>query len=202
MGDTKNSREDQAADEERRQREREIAEALERGDEPEPPPVERESFGDLDDQLADLNYPATASDVVRAVGDSEVETATTDGPVPVAELLPADDAEQYDAPETVHTRIERPTVGAALARIEAANRSATGDSRLDSRRGIYEKTLRALQSVTPDDEDEGIDVVTDWTVEQTEQKGTLPSSRSVRRRAAKYCRSNGYEVSANTWLGV
>lgn len=42
MPDTKEGRENQARDEEDRQRERELSEALERGDEPEPPAVEEE----------------------------------------------------------------------------------------------------------------------------------------------------------------
>ena len=66
---------------------------------------------------------------------------------------------------------------------------------------MYRKTLRALEDVTPDDDDEGVTVVANWIVEQLETGGERPSSKAVRRRAREYCRTNGYDVSDNDWLG-
>jgi hypothetical protein len=45
-------------------------------------------------------------------------------------------------------------------------------------------------------------VIADWIVDQIDERGKLPSSRAVRRQAAKFCRANGYPVSADEWLGV
>jgi len=39
---------------------------------------------------------------------------------------------------------------------------------------VYEKILRALRGVTPEDEDEGITVVADWIVERIRATGTRP----------------------------
>lgn len=65
---------------------------------------------------------------------------------------------------------------------------------------MYRKTLRALEDVSPDDDDEGLAVVADWILERMET-GERPSSKAVRRRAREFCRKNGYEVSDNDWLG-
>lgn len=71
-----------------------------------------------------------------------------------------------------------------------------------SQRRAYEKTLRALAAIDADDDDEGVRVVTDWLVERIHEKDELPGSRAVRRRAAKFCRERGYQVSSNDWLGI
>jgi hypothetical protein len=44
----------------------------------------------------------------------------------------------------------------------------------------------------------GSEVVTDWIVEQMETTGKRPGSRAVRRRAAKFCRSNGYPAATTS----
>lgn len=202
MPDDKNGRENQAANEERRQREREVAEALERGDEPEPADLGRESLGNFDEELEELNYPVTAAEVVDQFGDYEVETAEASDPVPVEDVLPSTDDETYESVADVRTRITRPTVGEAMARIAEASRAVTDRDRLGSQRDAYEKTLRSLQAIDADDEDEGIRVVTDWIVDYIHEKETRPSSRQVRRRAAKFCRENGYTIRTDDWLGA
>lgn len=58
---------------------------------------------------------------------------------------------------------------------------------------MYEKTFRALEDITPDD-DEGVTVVAEWIVEQIRTNGERPSPRAVRRRTGQYCRENGFEV--------
>lgn len=202
MPDDKNGRENQAANEERRQREREVQEALERGDEPEPPTVDREFLGSLDEELDQLSYPTTSAAVVERFGDYEVETEDASGPVPVADVLPSTDDETYESAADVRTRIARPTVGEAMTRIAEASRTVTDRDRLGSQRDAYEKTLRALAAIDADDDDEGVQVVTDWIVDHIQEKGTRPSSRQVRRRAAKFCRTNGYSVRTEDWLGA
>jgi len=71
-----------------------------------------------------------------------------------------------------------------------------------SQRDAYEKTLDELESIDEDDDDEGVRVVGDWLVERIADDGTLPGSRSVRRRAAAFCRENGYQVRNDEWLGI
>ncbi|MFB6150405.1 MAG: hypothetical protein ABEJ40_01235 [Haloarculaceae archaeon] len=199
MADDKQGRDDQARGADDRQRRRAVLEELERMDEVEPP-VEADALDDVEAGIRSLEYPVTAAAVVEAVGDREVES--TDGTYTVAELVPRTDEETYDSPDEVRARVLRPTVAASMKRITEASRSLPRRDRFGSQREAYEKTLRALKSIDADDDDEGVESVTDWIVERIEEKGKLPSSRDVRRRAAKFCRSNGYEVRNDQWLGV
>lgn len=95
-------------------------------------------------------------------------------------------------------------IARAMDRIEAADEDADlGDpdhNRADQFEA-YEKTLRTLERVTPADDDEEVIVLTRWIVEQIEG-GKRPSSRSVRQRATKFCRANGYAVEDDDWLGA
>lgn len=95
------------------------------------------------------------------------------------------------------------SIDAAIRRIADAE-SADGrrDEDRDEQYEAYERTFRALKDVTPEDDDEGITVVTDWVIEQMRSTGERPSSRAVRRRARAFCRNNGYEVGNDDWLGV
>lgn len=103
MGDTKKGREKQAQDEERRQRERELTEAVDRATESEPVAETDGELGDLDGALENHDYPMRTDDVIAAHGDREVETQrgleTVD-----AILTPVDD-ERYDSPDAVRNRI-------------------------------------------------------------------------------------------------
>jgi phytoene/squalene synthetase len=89
-----------------------------------------------------------------------------------------------------------------MKRIDEAVDDAGAADLEPSQRKTYERTLRALKAVGEDDEDEGIEVVTDWIVERVREDGALPGSRDVRRRAAEFCRANGYAVGDDEWLGV
>lgn len=71
-----------------------------------------------------------------------------------------------------------------------------------SKREAYERTLRALAAKDEADGDEGIAVVTDWIVERIHETGQMPKSRRVRKRAAKFCRENGYRVRDDEWPGA
>jgi hypothetical protein len=66
----------------------------------------------------------------------------------------------------------------------------------------YERTFRALEDVTPTDNDEGITVIADWIVRRMRETGERPSSRGVRQRAREYCHQNGHEIGDNDWLGA
>ena len=83
-----------------------MQEARDRADEPEP--VQDDTgyrLGDLDEVLADHDYPTTADELVEAHGDREVETQ--DGSTPVDEVLaPVDDEETYDSPDDARDRIQ------------------------------------------------------------------------------------------------
>jgi hypothetical protein len=94
------------------------------------------------------------------------------------------------------------SIESALDRIEAAE-SAEGrrDDDREAQYEAYERTFRALAEVTPDDDDEGVTVVSRWIVDRMEETGERPSSRAVRKRAREYCEHNGYEVGDDEWLG-
>jgi hypothetical protein len=199
MADNKNGRENQAQNDERRQRERAIAEELERTDEPEPP-VDPSELAYFETELEAVEFPATAADVVAAVGDREVES--TEGTYTVAALLPDATVESFESPAEVRTRVQRPTVAGAMKRVvEAADEHQSASFGASQRDG-YERTFRELRAIAADDEDEGIRVIADWIVERIHEKEELPGSRDVRRRAAKFCRSNGYAVRNDEWLGI
>lgn len=199
MADDKQGRDKQADDDERRQRERDVAAELERWAETEPP-VDEGELGGLETDLESLEFPATGADVVAAVGDREI--TSDDRTYTVEELIPDTDEETYDAPAAVRVRVKRPTVAAAMKRIlEASERLQNADLR-GSQREAYEKTLLELEAVDADDDDEGIQAITDWVVAQIREEGRLPGSRAVRRRAAAFCRANGYQVRNDEWLGI
>jgi len=199
MADDKHGREAQARNAEKRQREREIAAELQRGDEPEPP-VEAAALATLEPEFESLSFPATGDAVVDAVGDRELDAAGQT--YTIEQLLPNTTAERFESPAAVRKRIQRPTVAAAMKRIVEATEDLQSAEFGTSQRDAYEKTLLELQAIDADDDDEGIRVIADWIVSQIEEDGTLPGSRAVRRQTASFCRTNGYEVSTNDWLGV
>lgn len=199
MADNKNGREKKAQDAERRQREREVAEELARGNEPEPP-VDAADLVDIELELESLTFPATGSDIVAAVGNRVIES--TEGRYTVEALVPETDVETFDSPTAVSTRIQRPTIAEAMKRVlEAAGRLPNSElSR--SQHDAYKKTFRELEAIVADDDDEGIQAISEWIVERIQDKESPPGSRDVRRQAAKYCRTNGYQVRDDEWLGV
>jgi len=199
MADNKSGRKKQARDVDRRQREREIATELARGDEPEPP-VDTADLVDIELELESLAFPATGTAVVETVGDREIESAG--GRYAVADLVPATEAETFESPVAVRTRIQRPTTALAMKRIVEAIDPIPHAELSQSQREAYEKTFRALQAIDADDNDEGIQAITDWILERIEDKESLPGSRDVRRQAASFCRSKGYEVRSDEWLGI
>ena len=199
MADDKQGRDKQAHDAETRRQERALATYLERYDEEEPP-VDGDILADIERGAESLEFPATGAEVVDAVGEREIPT---DAETYTAEaLLPDTDEELFDSPATVRVRIQRPTVAAAMKRIIEASDELQDADFGGSRRDAYKKTLEALAAIEADDDDEGIDVITDWIIEQIDEKGKLPGSRAVRREAATFCRSNGYEVRVDEWLGI
>ncbi|NHN60224.1 MULTISPECIES: hypothetical protein [Halorussus] len=199
MADNKSGRDEQADDADRRQRERSIAEELERGDEAEPP-VDAGALADLGSDLESLEFPVTGTEVVDAVGDREVESV--DGTYAIEELIPDTDAETFDSPAAVRMRVQRPTVAAAMKRVVEASRTLPNTDFRGSQREAYEKTFQELKTIDADDDDEGVRAISDWIVEQVRAKEKLPGSRAVRRQAAKFCRSNGYQVRNDEWLGI
>lgn len=94
-------------------------------------------------------------------------------------------------------------VSTAMSRIKRADDeypTEIGDR--DQQYEMYEKTLEAVKDIDADDDDEGVFVVTTWIVEQLEETGERPSSKTVRSKAREFCRENGYDVSNNAWLGT
>jgi hypothetical protein len=199
MADDKQGREKQARDADRRQRERDIAAELERGDEAEPP-VEPAELADLETELESLDFPATGTEIVEAVGDREIESVA--GSYTVSELVPETDEETFEDLSGVRVRVQRLTVAAAMKLIVEATETLPNATLRGSQRDAYERTFLELQSIDADDDDEGIRAIGDWVVEQIHDKGTLPGSRGVRRQAATFCRTNGYQVRNDEWLGI
>lgn len=199
MADDKKSRDKQARDEKRRQMKRDQDEAQRRMGEPEPP-IDEADLADIETELDSIEYPATGAEVVEAVGDHTVKSVS--GSYRVEELVPDTDAETFESPSAVRAQVQRPTVAASMKRIvEAANTLQHADFG-ESQREAYEKTLRELRGIDADDDDEGVEVIADWIVESIHEKEKLPGSRVVRKRAAKFCRENGYEIRNDEWLGV
>lgn len=204
MADDKAGRDKQAHDEANRQRAREVEAELERGDEPEPPvksepAVELETLTELEQDLSSIEFPATGTEVVAAVGDREI--ASAEGTYAVADLVPDTDEETFDAPDAVRVQVERPAVASAMKRIVEAVGTLRNAEFRPSQRDAYVKTFEELAAIGADD-DEGIAAVADWVVERIDEKGTVPGSRDVRRRAAKFCRENGVRVRNDEWLGI
>ncbi|NKE35817.1 hypothetical protein GWG54_08285 [Natronococcus sp. JC468] len=199
MADDKRSRDKQAHDAERRQREREIAAELERGDEIEPP-MEAEELANLEAELEEVTFPTTGNEVVTAIGDHEIESV--EGSYSIEELVPETDEETFDSPAAVRVQVQRPTVAAAMKRVVEASKTLRNTDFSWTQRKAYEKTFQELKAIDADDDDEGIQVIGDWIVERIRDKETLPTSRAVRREAAKFCRANGYQIRNDEWLGV
>lgn len=199
MADDKNGREAQARNEERRQRERAVANELERGDEPEPP-VDPADLGEIEAELESLSFPATGARVVATVGDRTVTAGRTT--YTVEQLVPETETETFDSPAAVREHVQRPTVAAAMKRVAEAAESLQDADFRRTQRAAYERTFQELAAIDGVDENEGIEVIADWILDRIDRKGKLPGSRGVRREAAKWCRANGHQVSNDEWLGV
>lgn len=199
MADDKQGRDEQADNADRRQRERDLRTELERRNEAEPP-VDDTDLEELEADLREVSFPATGADILEAVGERRVNAGQET--YAIEDLLPETDAETFEAPEVVRTRIERPTIASAMKRIVEASRTIPNVEFSGGQRDAYEKTLRALQAVDTLDDDEGVRTITDWIVAQIDQKGELPGSRAVRRRGAKISRASGYVIRNDEWLGV
>ncbi|GAB7010296.1 hypothetical protein [Halorubrum trueperi] len=199
MADDKNGREKQAADEERRQRDRDVTAELERGDEAEPP-VDDAALDDLETALEPLTFPATGRELVAAVGDREI--AVAGGTYAVVDLLPDADSEAFNAPALVSERVRRPAVATAMKRIVEAAETLPNEEFGRSQHEAFERTFRALTDVDGIDDDAGVRVVADWVVDRIREREAVPGSRDVRRQAAKYCREHGYEIRNDEWLGI
>ncbi|MFP4188332.1 MAG: hypothetical protein ACLFR5_02865 [Halobacteriales archaeon] len=199
MADDKKSRDKQAHDQERRQRERALEEQLERMGEPEPP-IPDENIADIEKELGGLEYPATGAEVVESVGGHVIESVTED--YRVEELVPDTEEEKFGSPSEVRERIQRPTVAEAMKRVVEASETVQHTGFGESQREADEKTFRELKTIDAEDEDEGVQAIADWIVEKIREKEKLPESRDVRRQAAKFCRANGYSVRNDEWLGI
>jgi len=199
MADNKSGRDKQADDADRRQRERDVVASLERMDETEPP-VDETTLELFETELDSIPFPATGAEVVATVGDETIDSES--GSYSVVDLVPDTDEEEFDSPAAVRMRVQRPTIAAAMKQIVEASEGSPHESLADSQREAYEKTFRKLRAIDAVDDDEGIPAIRDWIIEQIHENETLPGSRAVRREAAEFCRSNGYEVRNDEWLGI
>lgn len=199
MADDKRGREKQARDAEQRQRERDMTTERERGNEREPP-ISSATLDTFESELESIAFPATGTEVVTTVGDHEVVSAT--GSYTIESLVPDTDTEIFDSPAAVSAQIRRPTVAAAMTQVIEASKTLRNTELPWSQRMAYKTTFGELEAIDADDNDEGIQVMSDWIREYIRDKERLPGSREVRRQAAKFCRSNGYSIRNDEWLGI
>lgn len=199
MADDKDGREKQAADEDRRQRERDMEAAQDRADETEPP-IDPDEADEFESALEPLTFPATGREIVAAVGDRELETGAR--VYNVADLLPDADMEAFDTPATVRERVRRPAVATAMKRVVEAVATLPNQEFGRSQHEAFERTFRALSDIDELDDEEGVRAMADWVVDRIAETESVPGSRDLRRQAAKHCRKHGYEVRDDEWLGV
>jgi len=199
MADDKAGREDQARDEENRQRRREVDAELERGDEPEPE-LDTADLGEVEAELERLEFPVTGAEIVSRIGDREVASPTER--YTVEQLVPNTERAVFDSPDRVRARIQRPTVATAMKRIMEASEALPNEELDGSQYDAYERTFQELERVSPDDDDEAIAEIRDWVVERIRDKEKLPTSRGVRRQAAKVSRREGHQIRNSDWLGI
>ncbi len=104
MADDKQGREEQADNEEKRQRKRMQEEAQTRADEPEPVHEEPDDhLGELDDALESHDYPADTEELVETYGDYEVETR--DGSESLEDVLDESEGRTYESADDARSRI-------------------------------------------------------------------------------------------------
>ncbi|TQQ83103.1 hypothetical protein EGH24_06630 [Halonotius terrestris] len=199
MGDDKNGRAKQAQDADNRQRARDVAATQARWNEPEPPDEAAEA-ADFESELDSLSFPTTGTEIVATVGDYAVRSA--DESYTIGDLIPVTEAETFDSPAAVRVQLQRPTVAAAMKQVIDASTILQNPEFPYSQRKAYEQTFKELRAIDADDDDEGIQAMSDWILGRIEEKGKLPGSRDVRRQAAKFCRTNGYQVRNDQWLGI
>lgn len=160
------------------------------------PPIEATAFGAFEDELETVPFPTTAA-AVETVGDGEIDSP--DGPYRLADLLADTDSETFDSPAILSAPVQRPTVGGATKRIIEASDDLPDVDFGGSGRDAYQKTVQALAAIDADDE--GIDCITVVIGEWIDENGKLPGSRAVSGEVDA-CRTKGYAVSADAWLGI
>jgi len=92
-------------------------------------------------------------------------------------------------------RVER-----AIQRLRELSEGRCGTTAVRPKLELYQLTLRELDEITPDADDQGVLVVVEWIESYADVEGRLPPSKAVRERAARYCRDRGYDVAADSWL--
>jgi hypothetical protein len=176
-----------------------MATARERGDEPEPP-ISSETLDAIESELESLAFPATGTEVLTTIGDHEAVSVA--GSHTIETLVPDTDSEMFDSPAAVSAQIRRPTVAAAMTQVIEASTTLERTDLPWSQRTAYKTTFQELKAISPDDDDEAIQEMTDWICAYIREKERLPGSRDVRRQAAKLCRSKGYPIRNDEWLGI
>lgn len=199
MGDDKNGRDKQAQDAENRQRERDMATDQSRIDESEPPAATTDA-DEFESDLESIAFPTTGTEVVATIGDYAVRAEA--GRYRIGDIIPETEAETFDSPTAVHAQIQRPTVAAAMKQVIDASMTLSNTKFPYTQRKAYERTFQELRDIDAVDDDEWIQVMSDWVLERIEDKQKLPGSRAVRRQAAKVCRANGYQIRTDEWLGI
>jgi len=92
-------------------------------------------------------------------------------------------------------RVER-----AIQRLRELSEGISGTTAVRPKLELYQRTLRELDEVTPDADDQGVLVLVEWIESYADVEGRLPPSKAVRERAARYCRDRGYDLAEDSWL--
>lgn len=86
----------------------------------------------------------------------------------------------------------------ALDVLDVATR-AQAKRKAGGRRDAYKKALRETRDIAGGD---GARDLADWIQNRIRTQSAFPSARSVRKQGADICRSRGYAVPSDSWLGV
>lgn len=145
MADSKSGRDEQADRADRRQRERALAEELDRGEEPEPP-ADTDSLDTVESAVDDLSFPATAAAVVAAAGGLPVTAA-----VPAATVSDglAADGEAGGDPAVAGDE----TGGGAVGDGDTASDETAGDGTAAADDPIARVATHTVAELLPDSED-------------------------------------------------
>jgi uncharacterized protein YwbE len=87
---------------------------------------------------------------------------------------------------------------AAVEALDVATR-LEARAKAGSQREGYERSLREIERVAGK---QAAGELTEWIVEQIHTNEKFPHSKKVRNHGAKICRSQGFSMSDNDWLGA
>lgn len=164
------------------------------------PPIDPTDLHELESDLEGIDFPTTGRKIVAHLGNQRLLTKNRS--YTIGELIPETDMETYDSSGAVRVAIQQPAVAAAMKRIIEERSSLPNQPFPCSQRKTYEQTFQELRLIDSNDEHDYVETLTDWIVEQIHSTQNLPGSHAVRQQAADMCRTKGYRLRNDEWLGI